>query len=451
MKASSRDLTQGSIAGNLVRFALPVLLGQVFQNLYNSVDSIVMGNFVGMTALAAVTSSSDIAHLIVSFFTGLSSGAGVLFSRHFGGKRLDQLRRAIHTALAFSVALGLVMAAVGVLGTPLLLRLVDCPEEVYPLSVRYLRIYLVGVLFTAMYNVAAGVLRAVGDSGSPFRYLVISSVCNIALDLVLVVGLDMGIAGVAVATVISQLLSVVLIFGKMVRTQDVYRLAWRELRIEWGILGQVLSLGLPAAVQSCLTSFSNLFIQRCINGFGPAAMAGAGAAKKIDKYVSMVAQSLAHATTTLVSQNLGAEKPRRARASVGWALTLGFAAVCVIGIPAYHWAPSLLRIFTEDAAAAGYGVTMMRIMIPMYFVQTVHRILGSTLRGCGRSRTAMVTMMLGLIGSRQVYLAVITAQNCGIRQVFYAYPLGWACSALFSAICLASILRKGDLVRCEKK
>ena len=335
MKNSSRDLTQGNILKELLLFALPILAGQIFQNLYNSVDSIVVGQAVGMTALAAVSASSDISMLLIGFFTGLSTGAGVLFARYFGAGDRKNLHDAIHTALAFSLIAGTVIALLGIVFTPQLLALMNCPEDVFGEAAEYLRIYLAGILFTSIYNVGSGVLRAVGDSRTPFVYLVASSCCNIVLDLLLVAAFGMGVEGAAVATVVSQLLSVGLVFRRMLCTRDVYRLELKDLKLHGAMLREILRLGLPAAIQSSLIGLSNLFIQRYINSFGSAAMAGMGAGKKIDRFVGMAAQCLGLAAATFVSQNVGARREDRAFRSIRTCCVLCTGYVLVVGGAVY--------------------------------------------------------------------------------------------------------------------
>lgn len=432
MKKSTMDLTQGNIAKQIIVFTLPILLGQIFQNLYNSVDSIVVGNYVGKTALAAVTSSADISQLLVGFFTGLSTGSGVLFSRYFGAKDAKNLHDAIHTAITFAIILGVIMAAVGILISPFLLHVVDCPEDVYDEALQYLRVYLIGVLFTSMYNVASGVLRAVGDSRHPFYYLVIASCTNIVLDLLFVVVFHMGVTGVALATIISQLMSVSLAFHNMMTTSDVHKLVLKDLHINGKLLKQVLTLGLPAAIQSCLVSFSNLFVQRYINEFGSAAMAGTGAAKKIDKYAGMVAQCLGLSITTFISQNVGADRYDRAFKGIRTVMLLGFIAVAAFGIPIYFFSQTFMRLFSSDPEVIEYGVGMVTVMMPLYYIQTLHQIYSNSVRGFGKSTVIMVISVIGLIGCRQIFLAISMAINHTIVNVFWAYPVGWFCSALLS-------------------
>lgn len=434
MKKTSMDLTRGSIIKMILLFALPIYVGQVFQNLYNSVDAIIVGKFVGTTALASVSSCTDISFLLTGFFTGLSTGAGVLFSRHFGAKDHEKLHDTIHTAVLFSIILGVTMAVLGILLTPVLLRAVGCPEDVYALSSQYLRVYLIGVLFTAMYNVGSGILRAVGDSKSPFIYLVIASGVNVVLNLLFVLVFKMGVIGVAVATIISQGMSVMLVLRQLMKTQDVYKLSLRELKIDKKILLQVMDLGLPAALQSSMLSISNLFVQRYVNSFGSLAMAGVGAAKKIDKFVGLVGQSLGQASATFVSQNLGAKRADRAFKGIHACLIMAFISVAVMGIPVYYNAGVFVNLFTSDAAAAAFGIAMVQVMMPCYFVQSVNQVMSNAVRGFGKSRMVMLCSLSGMIGVRQLYLAISTHFSNDIRFIYAGYPVGWFFSALFVCI-----------------
>ena len=431
IKSKSTDLTEGGIAPLLLRFALPILVGQIFQNLYNSVDSIVVGQFVGTSALAAVTSSGDISNLLVAFFTGLSAGAGVLFSRFYGAKDQKNLHDAIHTALTFSCLLGAAMAAVGVLVAPGLLRLVSCPEEVYLEARLYLRIYLCGILFTAIYNVGAGVLRAVGDSRDPFLYLVIASLTNMALDVLLVAGLHMGVMGVAVATVCSQFLSVVLVFRNMLRTEDVYKVRVRDLRIDRALLVQIIDLGLPAGIQSCIISISNFFIQRFVNMAGPVAMGGIGSAKKLDRFAGIIANSMGLATATFVSQNVGAKRMDRAFRGSHVSLGITCAISGVMCVLLYVFAERAVSLFTPNREAVAYGAAMLRVMMPFYLLQILNAIYSNVVRGFGRSRAVMVLSILGMAGCRQLFLQLTMARHFDVNNIYYGYPVGWGCASLF--------------------
>ncbi|MDR0468349.1 MAG: MATE family efflux transporter [Peptococcaceae bacterium] len=431
MTKRSTDFTQGSALIHIFRFAAPILLSQFLQNLYNSADSIIAGNYVGVTALAAISSSADISHLLVGFFAGLSAGAGVLFARYFGAKEYDNLHIAIHTMLCFSVILGVILAAIGILLTPYLLRIVACPEDVWGEAVLYLRIYFVGILFTAIYNVAAGVLRAVGNSRDPFMYLAVTCVTNTILDLVAVAWFHMGVAGLALATIASQMFSCFLLLRDMLRTRDVYRVELRELRINKPVLLRVLDLSLPAGIQFAIISISNLFVQRYINMFGSAAMAGIGAAKKIDRYVGIVANSVGTSSATFISQNLGANKDDRAFYGLRVCLIICAIAVAVLGVPAYIYAPAVMRVFTANEEAIAYGVAMVHVMMPLFYLQALSQVFTNAVRGFGKARAVMVLSLLGMVGVRQLFLHISMQINYSVVNVFYAYPVGWGCGALF--------------------
>lgn len=436
------DLTRGSIVKLIITFSLPLLLGHIFQNLYNSADSIIVGRLLGTTALAAVASCSDISFLLVGFFNGLSIGAGVLFSRHFGAKNYKELHDSIHTAVLFCLIMGVVMTSLGIAATPLLLRAVGCPDDVYAQASVYMRIYFVGVMFTSLYNVGSGILRAVGDSRTPFRYLVISSVTNVVLDVIFIAIFRMDVEGAALATVVSQLLSVTMVFRRLMNTQDVYRLELRELRLNKRILLEVIDLGLPTALQSSLISFSNLFVQRYVNYFGSSAMAGIGAAKKIDKFVGIISQSLGFCATTFVSQNLGANQRGRAFRGIRTCLIIGAVSVAATGIPIYYFAPFFIQFFTVDAAAMAYGVAMVHTMMPLYYFQTLNQVFSGSVRGFGRSRAVMILSLIGMVVMRQIFLAISMSVERNVVNVYYGYPLGWAFSALFVMIYYFAALRK---------
>ena len=431
-KKSSVDLTQGNITKNIIVFSTPIFIGTLFQNLYNSVDAIVVGQYVGRTSLAAVTSCSDISMLLTGFFTGLATGAGVLFSRYFGSGDEKNLHIAIHTTLLFSLILGILMSGLGIVLAPLILKISACPVDVMPEAITYLKIYLIGILFTSLYNVGSGVLRAVGDSKNPFYYLVTASVVNIILDMVFVVLLKMGTMGVALATICSQLLSVVLVVAKMYRTEDVYKLVVKDLSIDKPTLAEVVRLGIPSAVQASLISISNLFVQRYINGFGSAAMAGIGSAKKIDKFVGMIAQSIGLAMATFVSQNIGAGKTERAFKGIRISLLFSIGVSIAIGIPIFIFADFFVGLFTkDDPEALFYGVQMIRTILPFYVFQAMNQIYSNSVRGFGKSFVVMVLSLLGMIVCRQIYLAIAMSIYRTTVHISIGYPLGWFCAGIF--------------------
>ncbi len=446
-KKSTMDLTEGSIVPLIIRFALPILLSQLFQNLYNSVDSVIVGNFVGTSALAAVTSSGEISRMIVGFFTGLAAGSGVLFSRFFGAKDYKNLRASIHTALSFAFVLGVVMSTVSIVISPWLLNILACPADVFDEALTYLRVYLVGIFFTSVYNLGSGVLRAVGDSKDPLIYLIIASITNVILDLVFVAVFDMGIMGAAVATVLAQLLSALLVLNNMLRTKDVYKLSFRELGIDRKLLVQILNLGIPAAIQTCIISVSNLFVQRYINLQGSSVAAGYGAGKRIDHYVGLLSNSIGLAATTFISQNIGAKREDRAFRGLGVCLVMCLVSVAFLGPIIFYNSELVMRIFSKDSAVIAVGIDMIECLVPLYVFQIFHQLFGQAMRGFGKSKVTMSLTITGNVVIRQIYLAVFTAMYSGHKVIFFSYPVGWAASATldllyFSLFILRPYLRR---------
>ena len=427
----TRDLTQGNIFAQLMLFALPLLLGQVFQTLYNSVDSVVIGNFENAGALAAVTASGTISMIISGFFNGMSAGASALFARLFGGKQFKALHDAVHTAIAFGTILGFVLALLGVIFTPQLLSITACPPEVYDQAVVYLRIYLIGILFTSIYNLAAGVLRAVGDSRSPFIFLVISSVLNILLDLLFVAVFKMGVSGVAIATIIAQGVSMILAFRSIMKLDDEFRFRFSHLMIDWKLLGEIASLGIPAGLQSSITAISSIFVQRYINTFSAYAIAGVGCAMRIDQFTGMPCMTLGLAMTTFIAQNVGAGRNDRANRSVGIALISSIVFIIILSIPTYIFAPNLIRIFSPDPEVITYGTGMLKVIMPLYIFMGLNGLIGGILRGYRYSMTTMVLTIIGMVVARQVWLFVtLNYISHDIMFVYYGYPIGWFCSAV---------------------
>lgn len=435
-KSNNIDLTEGSIVRRLLAFAIPILIGQIFQTLYNSVDSIVIGNFVSedpvicTQALAAVTASSSIANFLVGFFVGMSAGASVVFSRNFGAREYKTLDEAIHTTMLFSAIFGVVVAGIGIICTPLLLDLVACPEEVYSDALVYLRIYLVGSLFLSMYNVAAGVLRSIGDSQAPFYYLVLASCMNMVLDILFVAVFQMGVAGVAVATVISQFVSVVLSCRRMMGMDERYCFRFRKLAIKWPLLKEVITLGLPAGLQSSITSLSNLYLQRYMNSFSSAAISGIGSAMKIDQFAGMPCQAIGLAMTTFISQNTGANKPERARKGIGVSVIAVVIEVAVVGTLIFFFADKLVGLFGKDPEMISYGIGMLHVIMPVYLLMGLQMLFGGIIRGYGHSLSTMISSIAGMVVIRQIWLAVSLRINHVVEYIYWGYPIGWGCAVV---------------------
>ncbi len=421
-------MTVGPIFGQLVLFSLPLMLGNVFQMLYNTVDSIIVGNFVSKQALAAIGSTTMITNMMVFFFNGFSIGAGVTIGQYFGARDMDNLHRAIETTMAATFLLSVVFSGVGVALVRPLLLMMSTPEDVFADAAVYLRIYIGGISGLLIYNMGSGILRAVGDSTRPLYFLILTSILNIILDLFFVLVLKAGIAGAAIATILSQFLSGTLILVLLTRTKDIYRLNWKELRLDFPILRQIFAVGLPAAVQSVLTAFSNIFVQSYINIFGSDCMAGWSSYNKLDQFIMLPMQSMAMAATTFVSQNVGAGNDRRADRGTVSALLLTCGITGVIVALLIGFAPSAVRLFSPDPAVIEYGVLFIRTNVAFLLFNCINHVLAGALRGRGDSRAPMIIMLSTFVGVRQVYLYIVTRFVANTpRIVGFGYPVGWVC------------------------
>ncbi len=439
------DLTEGNIAVQMILFSLPILVGHIFQTVYNNVDSLVVGNFVGKEALAAVNTCTPVYNLMVGFFIGMSTGASVIFSRCLGSGNYEKLKKSIHTTVCFALLLGIALGVIGVLGVDVILDILNCPDDIYGYAGDYLRIYIAGLLFTAFYNVGAAVLRSVGDSRSPFYALVIACVLNIILDVIFVVAVPWGVSGVALATVIAQGVSVMLVFGRMMKMDPRYAFSFREMKLDKTLIGEIVSNGLPAGVQSGLIAFSNLFVNRYTNGFGSSLMAGVGVGQKLDRFVSMPAMSMGLAVTTFVSQNVGAGKPRRAERGIYITVLMSVLTVVAAGAVMYPYAESLMRLFNRDADVVRYGAAMMRVLIPMYPLVAVNQVAAGTLRGYGHARAVMILSLIGMVVVRQIFLAVFLQLFRSELVIFIGYPVGWFFAALNEIVYYVYLKKKGKL------
>ena len=425
-KTTVRDMTEGSIVKQVILFALPLMLGNVFQMLYNTVDSIVVGNYVGTQALAAVGSTTMIVNMMVFFFNGFSTGAGVVIANYFGGRDMKTLHKTIETTMAATFALSLLFTVAGVAAVKPMLRFMATPEDVFAEATTYLRIYIGGISGLLVYNMGSGILRAVGDTMRPLYFLILTSVLNIILDLAFVLGLHRGIEGVAWATIISQFISAFLILLLLSRSEDIYRLTWHDLKIDRVILGRIFAVGLPAGIQSIITAFSNVFVQSYINYFGSSCMAGWSCYNKLDQFIMLPMQSMAMASTTFVSQNIGAEKRQRADKGtiVTVALSVGVTAV-IVAVLCLFAAPAV-GLFTPDASVIEYGVLFIRVNSFFLLFNGVSHVLAGALRGQGDSRGPMIIMLLSFVGIRQVYLYVVSRFIANTPLlVGFGYPVGW--------------------------
>ena len=425
-KTTSRDLTQGNIAAQVLMFSLPLVLGNIFQMLYNTVDSIVVGNFVGTQALAAVGSTTMIVNLYVFFFNGFSIGAGVIIGNLFGARNLERLHEAVETIMAATFILCALFTAVSVAGVNPMLRLMATPADVFGDASLYLKIYCSGIAGLLIYNIGSGILRAVGDTTRPLYFLILTSILNIILDLLFVLAFHMGIAGVALATIISQFVSSVLILVLLSTTKDIYRFDWKDMRLNMDILKNVFSIGLPAAIQSVITAFSNIFVQSYINHFGSGVMAGWSCYNKIDMFIMLPMNSMALAATTFVSQNIGAGKPRRAEEGTRTTIPLTLLITGVIAALIWIFSNTAVRLFSSDADVISYGTLFLRTNIFFLLFNCITHVLAGSLRGRGYSRAPMVIMLIGFVLIRQIYLFIMANYISNTpAAIGFGYPVGW--------------------------
>ena len=449
-KRGDVDMTHGSVMRHLIRFALPLLLGNLFQQLYNMVDTWVVGNFVGNEAFSAVGSVGPIVNMLIGFFGGLASGAGVVISQYYGAKRPQEVRQAVHTAVVLTLLLGVAFTGLGLWMAPTLLDFMNTPPEVLPESLAYLNIYFAGILGLMVYNMGAGILRAVGDSKRPFYYLVVCALLNIMLDLVFVLVFRMGVRGMALATILSQAISAVLVLLALLHADSWIRLEWRAMQLHWGTLKQIIRIGFPAALQMAITAFSNIFVQSYIYYFGADCMSGWTAYSKIDQLLFLPMQSLALAATTFVGQNLGSGQVSRAkrgvRIAVGLAMACTAILVVILIIPAAPW---LVRFFNSKPEVVEYGTLFLRYISPFYILCCINQVYAAALRGAGNSRQCMVIMLGGFVVFRQLYLYVMAnfISNT-VLPIAMAYPAGWlVCSVATLIYFRTANLTKNSVVR----
>ena len=429
-------MTEGNITRHIISFALPLLIGNIFQQLYNMVDTWVVGNYVNIQAYSAVGTVGPIVNMLIGFFMGLSSGAGVVISQYYGAQQPDKVKQTVHTALLMTLILGVIFTAVGILMTPTMLKLINMPPDEAKEATTYLTIYFAGILGLMFYNIGAGILRAVGDSQRPFYFLVVSAVMNIVLDLVFVLVFNMGVAGVALATIIAQSTSAVLIIITLLRSDACIKLIPKELKIHWGMLKKIFTVGIPAALQMAITSFSNIFVQSYINYFGGNCMAGWTTYAKVDQLLFLPMQSISLASTTFVGQNLGRNQAERARQGVKISLLLAMGFTAVLTVPVVLFAQPIVTFFIKDSTpeALSFGTLFLQWLSPFYLLCCFNQIYSGALRGAGNSRAPMIIMLSSFVAFRQVYLFIMAIVCNEILPIAMSYPAGWlVCSILTAA------------------
>ncbi|MBO6157939.1 MAG: MATE family efflux transporter [Firmicutes bacterium] len=437
-------MTSGSIVQQIIMFSLPLMLGNIFQMLYNTVDSIVVGNFVGKEALAAVGSTTMIVNMLVFFFNGFSIGACVIIGQYFGARDMEKLHKSVETTMAVTFVFCAVMTAIGVLGVRPMLRFMSTPDDVFEDATTYLTIYFWGISGLLIYNMGSGILRAVGDTTRPLAFLIITSILNIILDLLFVVGFHMGIEGVAYATILAQFVSAVLTLVLLTRSKDIYRLSWKDLSIDFKLLGRIFAVGLPAGIQSVITAFSNIFVQSYVNFFGSSCMAGWSCYNKLDSFIMLPMQSMAMAATTFVSQNIGAGQEKRADRGTYTTIGLSVLTTAFIALVLVIFARPAIRLFSKDESVISFGVLFLRWNTFFLLFNCVNHVLAAALRGRGDSKAPMVIMLIAFVAIRQVYLFIVThyISNTPLL-VGLGYPVGWVSCFILEVSYLIYRMKRG--------
>ena len=442
-KKQDVDMTEGSIFNHLITFAFPLLVGNLFQQLYNMVDTWVVGRYVSNEAYAAVGSVGPIVNMLIGFFLGLSSGAGVVISQYYGAQKHDKVHDAVHTSILMTLIIGVLFTGIGLAMTPFMLQLMKTPENVLPESTAYLSIYFSGVLGLMiflgvsglmLYKMGSGILRAVGDSRRPFYFLMVCAILNTILDLVFVLVFHLGVQGVALATILSQSVSAVLIIITLLRSDNCIKLIPKNLKIHWDMLGKIFKVGIPAALQMAITSFSNIFVQSYINYFGDNCMSGWTTYAKVDQLLFLPMQSISLASTTFVGQNLGKNQVARARKGVSISVIVAVSSTVIMLIPVMIFAPQIVAFFNNKPEVIEYGTLLLRWISPFYILCSFNQIYSGALRGAGNTKAPMIIMLVSFVAFRQVYLFTISQFWNEILPIAMGYPAGCLLCSSLSAL-----------------
>lgn len=427
-------MTEGVIWKQILAFSLPLLVGNLFQQLYNTVDSIVVGNYVSSQALAAVGTSNSLINLIIGMFLGISVGAGVIISQYYGAKNHRKLSWAVHTCIALSIIGGLGMIVLGVWLSPIILVWMNTPADVLADSTTYLRIYFCGSLFNIVYNMGSGILRAVGDSKRPLYYLIASSLTNVVLDLLFVLVFHWDVAGVAIATIISQGVSAVLVMWNLMRTKEPYRVEIKNIRIDKRMMKRVLMVGIPSGIQQSIISLSNVIVQSNINVYGSAAMAGFGSYSKVEGFIMLPLQTTCMSATTFTGQNIGAKKYDRVKKGIIQGMIMSAIYTVAVSLVLYFFGGEVLKIFSSEPDVIRFGQEAIGIIVPFYLTMTVHQIIMGTLRGAGKT---FVTMLIG-VGNmcilRMIYINCLVPFFPSFHAVVLCYPITWITTMLMDVL-----------------
>lgn len=429
-RTKTKLMTEGSIWKNILLFSVPLILGNLLQQLYNTADSIIVGNFVGSNALAAVGSSGSPIYLLIGFSQGIAVGAGVVVAQYLGAQDRKDTQDAVHTSLALAAILGLILTVGGILISRTLLTAMNTPAEVLEDAVTYMQLYFGGVLFSVVYNMAAGILNAAGNSRRSLLYLGCASITNIILDLVLIAGLKLGVAGAAIATDISQLVSCVLSLRFLMRVDDAYRVTAKEIRVHKKMAARIIRVGLPTGIQNMVISLSNILVQASVNGYGAAAMAGFAAYMKVDGFNILPITSFSMAATTFVGQNFGAGKLDRVKKGMWVTVVMSLLYTVMTGALLLMFQSPIMHLFTSDETVVEFGRIAMHYFCPFYWLLGILHGLAGTVRGTGKSVPPMVVLLVSLCLFRIVWIQFALQFFQGIEGVFLLYPVSWGFGAV---------------------
>ena len=431
---NTRDMTTGKISSQMISFALPIFLSQVFQQLYNTADAFIVGQFLGTKALGAVTSSGTLIFLLTSFFIGTTMGAGIVISRYFGEGNADKVSRAIHTNIAFGLACGVVLTVVGVIFTPTFLVWMNTDEEILPFAIEYFRYYFLGGIALVMYNICRSIMNALGDSKRPLYYLIFSSVLNILLDVLFVGIIGWGVWSAALATVISQMASVVLCLIYLCKKGNIFTIEFKKIRFHLDMLGEIIKYGLPSGVQNSVIALANVVVQSQINSFGYFATTAYGVHAKVEGFGFLPITSFNMATTTFISQNLGAKQYDRAKKGARFGILAAIIAAEIVGVLTYIFAPQLIGFFDKTPEVIALGVQQSRTVTLFYCLLALSHAIAAVCRGAGKAFVPMFVMLSVWCGIRVAYIALIMHFIGQIEYIYWAYPLTWAISSVIYLI-----------------
>jgi len=429
---SHSNLITGHIVKGILWFSIPLLVGNLFQQLYNTVDAYVVGNYVGKQALAAVGASSPILNMLIGFFMGLSTGAGVVIAQYFGAGDETRLKQAVHSSAALTLVMSVILTIIGLLGTKPLLHAIGTPSDIFLESSVYLSIYFAGIAFNLIYNMGSGILRAIGDSKRPLYFLIIACFINIILDFLFVKYLKWGVAGAGYATLIAQGVSCLLVIYVLMKTKESYQLVLKHIHFHFPILKRIIMIGLPTGLQQSIVSLSNVVVQSYVNVFGSSVVAGYSACIRIDGFVNLPLQSFNMAATTFVGQNIGAKQYERVKKGARITLWLTTAVIVVASLILYVFGKEILAIFNNEADVIAAGRTMQMAFIPFYITLPIVQIYNGVLRGAGKSSVPMYIMVFNFVVLRQIYLAIVTKVTTSVYFVFMGWPVTWiTCAIMF--------------------